>query len=138
MTARLALAFALLAGVAPAAPVPKELKKKETEADIVGLWASRPGGTTGWWFGPDGNAGTGNPQQVACKAIYKTDPTQSPKHLDWSQDGGKTWHLAVYEIENDVLKINFGAGGSGVRPAAVGPNLGSQYETGTLNRDWAK
>ena len=119
-----------------AAPVPKSLKKKPDGGDIVGLWATTPGGTTGWWFGADGNAGTGNPRQVGCAAIYKVDATQTPKHLDWSQDGGKSWYLAIYEIENDVLKINFGPGGSGKRPTVIGPNTGFQYETGTLNRDW--
>ena len=119
-----------------AAPVPKSLKKQPDGTDIVGLWASTPGGTTGWWFGADGNAGTGNPRQVACAAIYKVDATQTPKHLDWSQDGGKSWYLAIYEIENDVLKINFGGGGSGKRPTVIGPNTGFQFETGTLNRDW--
>ena len=120
-----------------AAPVPKSLKKNGADgSEIVGLWATTPGGTTGWWFGADGNAGTGNPRQVGCKAIYKVDATQTPKHLDWSQDGGKTWYLAVYEIENDVLRINFGGGGSGKRPTVIGPNTGTQFETGTLNRDW--
>ena len=128
----------LLVPVLVAAPVPKSVKKKADENDIVGLWASTRGGTTGWWFGEDGKAGTGNPVQVGCKAIYKVDPTQSPKHLDWSQDEGKTWYLAIYEIEDDVLKINFGSSGTGKRPTAIGPNLGSQFETGILNRDFGK
>lgn len=129
----------LAAAVVPAvvaAPVPKSLKKQPDGAEVVGLWASSPGGTTGWWFAADGNAGTGNPRQVGCKAIYKVDATQTPKHLDWSQDGGRSWYLAVYEIENDVIRINFGSGGSGKRPTVIGPNTGSQFETGTLNRDW--
>ncbi len=128
----------LVAPLLVAAPVPKTVKKKDEGADIVGLWASTRGGTTGWWFGEDGKAGTGNPVQVGCKAVYKVDATQTPKHLDWSQDEGKTWYLAVYEIENDVLRINFGSSGSGKRPTAVGPNQGSQFETGTRNPDFDK
>ncbi len=128
----------LFAPVLVAAPVPKSVKKKDDSAEIVGLWASTRGGTTGWWFGEDGKAGTGNPVQVGCKAIYKVDATQSPKHLDWSQDEGKSWYLAIYEIENDVLRINFGGGGSGKRPAVIGPNQGSQFETGIRNPDFDK
>ena len=124
----------LFAPVLVAAPVPKSVKKKDDSAEIVGLWASTRGGTTGWWFGEDGKAGTGNPVQVGCKAIYKVDATQSPKHLDWSQDEGKSWYLAIYEIENDVIRINFGGGGNGVRPTEIGPNKGSQFETGTRKK----
>ncbi len=121
-----------------AAPVPKSVKKKDDATDIVGLWASTRGGNTGWWFAEDGKAGTGNPVQVGCKAIYKVDATQSPRHLDWSQDEGKTWYLAIYEIENDVLRINFGTNNTGKRPTAIGPNLGSQFETGIRNPDFDK
>ncbi len=131
-------ALALLAAPLAAAPIPKSLKKEAAAKanDIVGLWASTPGGNTGWWFGEDGKAGTGNPREVGCKAIYRVDPTQTPKHMDWSQDEGKTWYLAIYEIENDVLKINFGSNNTGKRPTVIGPNTGSQFETGILNRDW--
>jgi len=128
----------LIAPALVAAPVPKSVKKKDDATDIVGLWASTRGGTTGWWFGEDGKAGTGNPVQVGCAAIYKVDATQTPKQLDWSQDNGKTWYLAIYEIENDVLRINFGTGGSGKRPTVIGPNTGSQFETGILNPDFGK
>lgn len=120
-----------------AAPVPKSLKKNVNDgSDIVGLWASTRGGTTGWWFAEDGKAGTGNPRQVGCAAVYKVDATQSPKHMDWSQDGGKTWYLAIYEIEDDVIRINFGTHNSGKRPTVIGPNTGTQFETGILNRDF--
>jgi hypothetical protein len=128
----------LLLSAAPlvAAPVPKGLKKQADGSDIVGLWAKTPGGTSGWYFNPDGSAGCGTPGVPGgCVAVYKVDATQTPKHLDWSQDGGKTWHLAVYEIEGDVLRINFGGGNTGQRPTAIGPNTGFQFETGTRNPD---
>lgn len=129
----------LVAPVLVAAPVPKSVKKKDDGGDIIGLWVNRPGQTSGWYFHEDGSAGCGTPGVPGgCVAVYKVDATQTPKHLDWSQDGGKTWHLAIYEIENDVLKINFGSGGSGMRPTAIGPNLGSQFETGTRNPDYKK
>ena len=122
----------LLAAPLVAAPVPKSLKKPSAESEIVGLWCTAPGGSTGWYFRPDGTAGLGDPAtNSGCKAVYRVDASQSPKHLDWSQDEGKTWYLGVYEIENDVLRINFGSCNTGVRPPAVGPNLGSQHETGT-------
>mgnify|MGYP007071110456 CR=1 FL=1 len=128
----------LLVPTLVAAPVPKSVKKKDDATDIVGLWASTRGGTTGWWFGEDGKAGTGNPVQVGCAAIYKVDATQTPRHLDWSQDNGKTWYLAIYEIENDVLRINFGSNNTGKRPTLIGPNTGSQFETGIRNPDFGK
>jgi uncharacterized protein (TIGR03067 family) len=137
MTRPVLFAVALLVAASPAgaAPVPKSVKRKPVDgADIVGLWVSRPGDNHGWLFRDDGTAGVGDPANPSCKAIYKVDPTQTPKHLDWSQDGGKSWYLGIYEVDGDVLKINFGGGGSGVRPTALGPNTGFQWVTGTRQK----
>lgn len=136
---RLFLAVAVLVFVPllVAAPVPKSLKKQADGSEIVGLWASKPGGNSGWYFNADGSAGVGVPGAPGgCIAVYKVDVTQSPKHLDWSQDGGKTWYYAIYDIESDVIRINFGSGNSGKRPTVLGPNTGTQFETGTLNREF--
>ena len=140
MTDRLTLAaLALLAGTTAAAPVPKAIKRKPADgAEIVGLWVTRPADTTGWVFRGDGTAGVGDPVNPSCKAIYKLDPAQTPKHLDWSQDGGKTWYLGIYEVDGDVLKINFGGGGSGIRPTVLGPNTGFQWVTGTRKEGYGK
>lgn len=140
MTCRLALAALVAAAlVAPAAPVPKAIKQKPVDgADIVGLWVTQPNDTSGWVFRDDGTAGVGDPANPSCKAIYKVDGTQTPKHLDWSQDGGKSWYLGIYEVEGDVLKINFGGGGSGVRPTVLGPNVGFQWVTGTRKAGFGK
>jgi hypothetical protein len=127
------------ASLAVAAPVPKSLRKQADVADIVGLWVKQPGDKTGWYFNADGSAGLGDPvSRSGCQAVYTVDLTQTPKHLNWSQDGGRSWYLAVYEIENDVLRINFGSGGSGARPTQIGPNTGSQFETGTRSPNYRK
>lgn len=139
MTRRVLFALLVVAAAATAAPVPKSIKRKPANgSDIVGLWVNHPGETSGWVFREDGTAGVGDPANPACKAIYKVDPTQTPKHLDWSQDGGKSWYLGIYEVDGDVLKINFGGGGSGVRPTVLGPNTGFQWVTGTRKEGFGK
>ncbi|MFY7954052.1 MAG: hypothetical protein ACOVT5_16235, partial [Armatimonadaceae bacterium] len=74
--ARLFCVVVLTLLVAPlvAAPVPKSLKKPSAESEIVGLWCTAPGGSTGWYFRPDGTAGLGDPAtNSGCKAVYRVD-----------------------------------------------------------------
>lgn len=115
------------AAVAVAAPVPKAVKKKGDADLIVGEWVDSPGAQSVWLFREDGTAGVGDPVNPACKAVYKIDPNQTPKHLDWSQDGGRTWYLGVYELDGDSLKISFGGGNSGTRPPTVDKNNTFQF-----------
>ncbi len=126
------LALALFAFPLLAAPVPKGMKKPPAVDDeVFGFWANSPGGTSGWLFNSDGTGGCGDRNNPSCQAVIRVDATQTPKHLDWSQDGGKSWYLGVYEIDGDTLKLNFGGGSTGVRPTAIGPNTGAQWVTGT-------
>ena len=64
----------LFAPVLVAAPVPKSVKKKADENDIIGLWVSRPGQPSGWYFNTDGSAGCGTPGVPGgCAKIVRND-----------------------------------------------------------------
>jgi len=125
-------ALLLVPSLALAAPVPKSLVKKADPTSLVGAWVTRPGvGIQAWVFRDDGTAGVGAPDNPTLQAIYKVDATQSPKHLDWSQDGGKTWNLGVYEVDGDVLNINFASNGGGHRPTTLRPDAAFLWVSGT-------
>lgn len=124
---RTLLALLLLAAPVFAAPVPKALKKTRDEAAIVGVWVEADAAGSVWFFNADGTAGTGDPSAPKLNALYRMDSTQSPPHLDWSQDDGKSWYLDVYELDGNTLKLSCGAGGSGKRPTTVDPKNGFQW-----------
>ena len=124
---RTVLALLLFAVPLFAAPVPKVLKKSRDEDLFVGVWVEANSPKSVWFFNADGTCGTGEPTAPSLKALYRVDTTQSPPHLDWSQDNGKSWYLDVYELDGDTLKMSCGAGGSGKRPATVDPKNGSQW-----------
>ena len=128
---RALIAISLAVSFAFAAPVPKALKKNNDAVSILGVWDDKNPGGQIWFFNSDGTGGAGEPTKSSCPAIYKIDPTQSPKQLDWSQDGGKTWNLSVYELDGDALKINFGVGGTGIRPEKVAPPSQCVFMSGT-------
>jgi uncharacterized protein (TIGR03067 family) len=122
--------LALVALPLAAAPVPKT-KEQPDAALIVGAWHDgRDGECAYWHFEADGVAGTGakkNPKG----ALYRLDP--SKKQFDWSQNGGKTWFLGVYELDGDTLKIALGQGGTGQRPESVDDQT-RPYQQLTLKR----
>ena len=120
-----------------AAPVPKALKRGSDAEGIVGAWEESPNAKSFWVFFADGMAGVGDPVNPQLKALYSIDPSQTPKHLDWSQDGGKSWYLGVYELDGDTLKISFGGGGNGIRPPTVDKGNGFQF-VGTTRRAFNK
>jgi uncharacterized protein (TIGR03067 family) len=125
---RLLLAgFVLIPAGALSAPVPKALKRTTDDTQIVGEWETSPEATSVWIFRADGTAGVGDPANPACKALYKIDPTQSPKHLDWSQDEGQSWYFGVYELDGDELRISFGRATGGPRPPNVDKQNGFQF-----------
>jgi hypothetical protein len=127
----MARTFAVLVALAlplVAAPVPKGMKAKKSDAErIVGIWvqADSPNAAD-WFFNADGTCGVGDPDKPGCRAIYKMDETQTPPHLDWSQDDGKSWYLDAYELSGDVLKMS-AVGPGGVRPTTVDPKNGHQW-----------
>lgn len=114
--------------VAAAAPIPKALRRPGDARHIVGVWAPATNPRSFWVFREDGTGGVGDADNPALKAVYRLDPHQKPKHLDWSQDSGKTWYLGVYELDGDHLRISFGrGGGSTERPPSVDPANGFQF-----------
>lgn len=125
---RVALLVVLVASAAGvAAPVPKGIKRVREEDRIVGVWVEANNPNAVWFFNADGTAGVGEPDKPSLRAIYRVDSSHSPPHFDWSQDGGKTWYLDVYELDGDVLKMSAGVGGSGIRPTTVDPKNGFQW-----------
>jgi len=125
--------LALCATVVMAAPVPKQLKKDE-QAAIVGDWVEPAEKKRSWWFKEDGTAGGGdNPTQR--KGTYKIDPTTTPKSIDWSDDGGKTWQLGVYSIEDGVLTVNIGREAKDARPTSFDENARTYKITATRKKD---
>lgn len=123
--------FALVALPLAAAPVPK---KKTTDVELIqGLWNDGRGGDTAHWhFLANGEGGFGakkNPQA----AKYRLDTTTDPKQFDWSQNGGKTWFLGIYELDGDTLKIALAQGGTGERPDEFG-GKNPRYQYFTMTR----
>jgi hypothetical protein len=93
-----------------AAPVPKDRKKNSS---FYGTWRVQEGNTETWKFNEDGTGQYGNVYPTYTgKAIFKLNESVYPYELDWSQDGGTSWHLALYGFEDDKLIINFGSTGA--------------------------
>jgi uncharacterized protein (TIGR03067 family) len=118
---RLASIFftSIVATLVVAAPVPKAVKNQERDkVEILGEWLEPADKGRIWWFKEDGTAGGGDIPKPTRKGLYRIDATTDPKSLDWSDDGGRTWQLGVYRIENDVLTVNIGANASDIRPVS--------------------
>ncbi len=105
------LAVVLVAALAPAAPVPKALKKASDQQLIVGRWKPREGhtqwyqfnddGTLRTWYGAD-DPGGGNQYRWAL------DPTASPKRITWvGITSGKAEWEGIYELAGDTLKVAY-------------------------------
>ena len=127
------LAVALLIGFTSAAPVPKELKKKDDAAIIVGRWIGAGLYHDSYEFYEDGTMKVwnvaGEPKAVPYR--WTLDGTASPKRMTWydpNSDPLQPARECVYELEEDVLKITYGAGPN-IVPAAVGPGNGIAYCT---------
>ena len=121
----------LVAPLASAAPVPKELKRTDERA-ILGTWDmavhSSDGGpatpqTVKWRLESDGKAFIMNPADTAI--VYKLHPGLSPKGFDWQWPN--SLHLGLYELDGDTLKVVITSGASGVRPTELMPAKGMIY-----------
>lgn len=134
---RIAATF-LLASVSAAvvaAPIPKQLKKQMRDREeILGEWLEPSEHARIWWFKADGTAGGGDLKNPNRNGLYRIDPSTSPKSLDWSDDGGRTWQLGVYSIERDVLEVNIGVNATDLRPVSLDATPRSHKITATRKK----
>lgn len=132
-TVSLLVASASVGGVF-AAPVPKVLKQDRDKVELVGEWLEPAENARVWWFKGDGTAGGGDLKNPNRRGLYRTDPSTSPKSLDWSDDDGKTWQLGVYDVENGVLTVNIGVVATDARPVSFDATPRSHKITATRKK----
>jgi uncharacterized protein (TIGR03067 family) len=127
------LALALLVGLAPAAPVPKALKKADDKSLLLGQWktTSEQGqkGAAIWthtylfeesgqlkqWYGPKNDCSHWD---------WAIDPDQSPKKMTWvNRQNPQNAFDCTYELDGDTLRLNY-VGAKQPLPKGVGPKAG--------------
>lgn len=110
------LTLALLVGVAAAAPVPKELKKKGDVDLIVGTWKPAQGRTEWFEFTVDGGMkawNTGGSAATGVPYTWSLDPTATPKRMTWCSAGQtKPSFECVYDLDGDTLRISYVSAGN--------------------------
>ena len=119
------LAAVVLTTLAPAAPVPKAVKKVDDAGLLVGRWRPNDGSKQWYEFKADGTFKTWNEPSEDTAYHYKwsIDPTASPKRMTMSNAGsGKAEWEAVYELDGDDLRITYS--GVGKVPAGIGKEFG--------------
>lgn len=126
------LVLALVATLAPAAPVPKAVKKKDDKSQLLGTWkTTSEDGKTGaaiWthtylfeddgllkqWYGPTDRSDWD----------WAIDPEQTPKRMTWvNRKGAKNAFDCTYELDGDTLRLNYVGAGQPL-PKGVGPQAG--------------
>lgn len=131
------LALLLLVGLAPAAPVPKELTKPKTPSH-VGVW--KPVGGSEWFeFDAEGGmkAWTTNGANNPVLYTYTLDPEPDgpPWRMIWSMKGQQQpSHQAVFVVDGDGMKLSYTSAGGQPLPKP-GPDFASSY---TFTRQPAK
>jgi uncharacterized protein (TIGR03067 family) len=103
-------ALVLLATLAPAAPVPKALKRADDRQLILGRWMPVEGQTQWYQFNPDGTLSTWYARGEAPEPQYRftLDPTVSPKRITWiGAKSGKVEWEGLYELDGDTLKVAY-------------------------------
>lgn len=131
---RTALVFAGLVGaVAVAAPVPKEVKAKRTDAEVfVGAWEivrsevngkPRGGDLTTWTFDTDlkmKSVPAGARPGSESTWVIKIDPEKTPKEIDI------TGYKGIYEFDGGDIRIAYTLGGN--RPTTFDPQPDVYFE----------
>lgn len=141
---KVALLFALAAGLVVAVQAQDDTAIKQERAKLVGKWKPTSvlkGGkpapnekleATTFHFSEDKiTIDEGNRKQVAG---YKIDPTKKPKTIDIipeGPDGKKEMILGIYSLEGDALKISFD---SKSRPKEFASPEGSEQGLVTFQR----
>jgi uncharacterized protein (TIGR03067 family) len=127
------LAVALLVGFAPAAPVPKTLKKLDDHSLLMGKWKTtseqgqkgaaiwthtyqfEEGGLLKQWYGP---------KDSCSQWDWAIDPEQTPKTMTWvNRQDPKSAYDCTYEVDGDTLRLNY-VGAKQPLPKGVGPKAG--------------
>jgi hypothetical protein len=129
---RTLLALALLVGLAPAAPVPKALKKGDVSKQLVGTWKPAGKGTAWFQFHDDGTLKTWHGEGAAVNSkmdwTWALDPdaTLSPRkvrltHVPDTQHS----YDCLFELDGDGLRFVFllTAGMTPPKKVEEGPNL---------------
>lgn len=129
-------ACTLLFAVGPlvAAPVPKDFKKPDDQARLVGTWKARvlllhgkaqtEITTHTFGFAADGKCHTLFGQGQRSDWTYTLDPTATPKRMRWVRaDNPGTTFDCVYELTEDTLKLGFIVDGKPAPAVAPGPTL---------------
>lgn len=130
-------AFALLLAVGPlvAAPVPKDFKRPNDRARLVGLWkvqsltlngqANAQISTVTFGFAADGRCHTLYGQGQRSDWTYTLDLKANPRRMRWVKaDNPGTTFDCVYELDGDTLKLGFIASGKPApAKAEPGPDL---------------
>jgi uncharacterized protein (TIGR03067 family) len=133
------VAVLFLAGLSPAAPVPKAVKAKvDDRTRIVGRWKPNDGSHYRLWheFRDDGTMRLcDRPTELQGAAQYRwtLDPAATPKRMTWYYlNDTKPAFEGVYELDGDELRFNYS---SSTIPKSVGPEV---LNYNTLTRDTAK
>lgn len=113
------VALALLVAVAPAAPVPKALKKPTLSDQLVGTWKPNGTGTAWFRFNADGTLqtwhvnGNGNGKQSEMQWTWVIDPEPStPQRLKLTRTSEPRQTLdCALELDGDTLTFAFLTGG---------------------------
>lgn len=121
------VAVVLVAALAPAAPVPKAVKKKDDKELIVGTWKPANKGTCWFQFNADGTLKTWHDPNAHSPldwtwAIEETD--RLPKRIKLTRaGGGNESYVCIYELDGDGLKIAFIVGAKDPQKVEAGPGL---------------
>ncbi len=115
---RAIIAFLVAASFAPAAPVPKALKRNPDLKLIVGEWEEKPGSRTYWNFREDGSAEYIDPERPLHEFNFKLGQNEPFNEIDWSLNQGKDVYLGIYTLKEDSLKFSIGSYGA-ARPKSL-------------------
>jgi hypothetical protein len=106
---RLLLAVSL-AGLATAAPIPKDFKQAGDKELLVGTWQPTDNGTANFRFHADGTLQTWSNQNAASPVGWtwtNLDPTATPKRVTLTRTVGSGSYDCIYELTADTLRLAF-------------------------------
>lgn len=126
------LVAVVLTALAPAAPVPKAVKKVDDKTLLLGTWkTTSENGKKGkdiwthtYHFTADGHLRQEFGPKDESNWDWAIDPDQTPKRMTWvNRKDAKTAYDCTYELDGDTLRLNYVSAKSPL-PKGVGPNAG--------------